>query len=70
MTELTRIWEKLPGNLRREVLDFAEFLLTRSRKYSRKTPRLNWAGALREADSDLTSVELQHEIARWRTPDE
>ena len=66
MRDLTRVLEELPISLRHEVGDFAEFLLARSRKGTRKIPTLDWAGALEETDSDLSSVELQHQIARWR----
>jgi len=49
-----------------EVRDFVEFLLTKQRSIPRRKPQFNWAGALRDLRDDYTSVELQHEITRWR----
>ena len=53
-----------------EVRDFVEFLLAKQRSIPRRKPQFDWAGALREMRDDYTSVELQHEIARWRTETE
>ena len=49
-----------------EVRDFVEFLLAKQRSIPRRKPQFDWAGALREMRDDYTSVELQHEITRWR----
>ena len=58
--------ELAPGE-QAEVRDFVEFLLTRQRSSPRRKPQFDWAGALREMRDDYTSVDLQHEIARWRS---
>ena len=58
--------ELAPGQ-QAEVRDFVEFLLTRQRSSPRRKPQFDWAGALREMRDDYTSVDLQHEIARWRS---
>ena len=50
-----------------EVRDFVEFLLAKQRSIPRRKPQFDWAGALREMRDDYTSVELQHEIAHWRS---
>lgn len=58
---------ELPPELRREVEDFVDFLLE---KRARKAPgklSFTWAGALKDWKHHYTSVELQHEISRWRT---
>ena len=66
MTDITSILDELPSELRQEVIDFAEFLLLRTRKRTPEIPKLDWVGALQGSDSGVTSVELQHEISRWR----
>ena len=59
---------ELPKDLRREVLDYMEFLL---RKYKRKETaakkfRFDWEGGLSEIREKFTSVELQHKALEWR----
>jgi hypothetical protein len=50
-----------------EVRDFVEFLLAKQRSSPRRKPQFSWAGALRDMRGEYTSVELQHEITRWRS---
>ncbi len=70
MNEPTRPLEELvkdlPPDRQDEVRDFVEFLLTKEQGRPRGKPTFAWAGALKELREDYTSVELQHEIARWR----
>ena len=33
---------------------------------TKKKPRFDWAGALKDLRARYTSVELQHKIAEWR----
>lgn len=59
---------ELPENLRREVLDYMEFLL---KKYKGKETEANkfkfdWEGGLSEIREKITSVELQHRVLEWR----
>jgi hypothetical protein len=59
---------ELPKDLRREVLDYMEFLL---RKYKRKETvakkfKFDWEGGLSEIREKFTSVELQHKALEWR----
>ena len=49
-----------------EVRDFVEFLLTKQRSIPRRKPQFNWAGALKDMRGEYSSVDLQHEITRWR----
>ena len=57
---------KLSPHLLQEVEQFVELLLEKDRKRTKKKPKLDWAGALKELRSQYTSVELQHEISRMR----
>ena len=61
-TEIEVKMRELPDDLRREVLDFMEFL---SMKYKGKVIkakklRFDWEGGLSEIGEKFTSVELQH----------
>ena len=64
---IDEIVNELPPKQQAEVRDFVEFLLARQRSSPRRKPQFDWAGALREMRDELTSVELQHEITRWRS---
>jgi len=59
---------ELPEDLRREVLDYMEFL---ARKYKgrmakAKKFKFNWEGGLLDIREKFTSVELQHKALEWR----
>lgn len=59
--------EGLPEDLRREVLDYIEFLLQRyGRKEEKKKFKFDWEGGLSELKKKYTSVELQHKASEWR----
>lgn len=66
MKELQEVLEELPPNLQKEVLDFAEFLLEKSKKLPEGAPHFRWAGALKDLRDQYTSVELQHKASDWR----
>jgi hypothetical protein len=66
MPTLKEFVEKLPPDLQQEVQDFIEFLLEKQAKKPRGKPRFDWAGALKDMKDQYTSVELQHEISKWR----
>ncbi len=66
MPTLKEFVEKLPPDLQQEVQDFIEFLLEKQGKKPRGKPRFDWAGALKDMKDRYTSVELQHEISKWR----
>lgn len=59
--------EELPKDLKKEVLDYIEFLL---QKYSKKKEkdkfRFDWEGCLSKLRDKFTSVELQHKATEWR----
>jgi len=67
MQDVEKVLSQLPPEARRELLDYAEFLL---QKYGRKGKKkrgftFSWEGKLK--DVKLTSVELQHKALEWRT---
>jgi len=64
--ELVELIEELPPELQEEVRDFARFLLERRASKLKRKPEFEWAGALKELRDRYTSVDLQHEISRWR----
>nr|VFJ77337.1 MAG: Protein of unknown function (DUF2281) [Candidatus Kentron sp. FW] len=57
----------LPDNLRKEVLDFIDFLMTR--KNREVTPGhfdFRWEGGLSDLKDQYNSVDLQHQSMEWR----
>ena len=60
--------QKLPLDLRKEVLDYIEFLLFKHRKKENVVKRFkfDWAEGLAELKNKFTSVELQHKAMEWR----
>ena len=54
--------QELPDEIKREVLDYTEFLLIKykSNKPKSKKFKFDWEGGLSELRSEFTSVELQH----------
>ncbi len=59
---------ELPENLRREVLDYIEFLIKKYKDKEIKAKRFkfDWEGGLSELREKFTSVELQHRALEWR----
>jgi hypothetical protein len=59
---------ELPEDLRREVLDYMEFLLKKykGKEIKAKRFKFDWEGGLSEIGEKLTSVELQHRALEWR----
>ncbi|PNR94912.1 DUF2281 domain-containing protein [Petrotoga olearia] len=60
--------QKLPEDLRREVLDYVDFLLSkyRGKENLRGKFRFDWEGGLSEIREEFTSGELQHKALEWR----
>ena len=58
----------LPEELKREVLDFTDFLLSKQPgKNARKEKfKFNWEGGLADIEEDISSVELSHRAMEWR----
>ena len=59
---------KLPKDLRREVLDYLEFLINKyqSKKPIKKKFKFDWEGGLSDIKEKYNSVELQHKSLEWR----
>lgn len=59
--------EELPTDLKKEVLDYIEFLLQKySKRIKKEKFRFDWEGGLSELKDKFTSVELQHKALEWR----
>ncbi len=66
MEKIEGIVKKLPPELKREVEDFANFLIEKkARRHGRKL-RQDWAGALKDFRDKFTSLELQKKALEWR----
>ena len=59
---------QLPDDLKKEVLEFIEKLLKKSKGTNRKKKgfKFNWEGGLSELKDKFSSVELQHKSLEWR----
>ncbi|WP_456365874.1 DUF2281 domain-containing protein [Thermococcus sp.] len=67
MPDVEKIFSQLSPEARRELLDYAEFLLQKYGKKGGKKGRgftFSWEEKLK--DVKLTSVELQHKALEWR----
>ncbi len=59
--------EELPDNLKKEALDYIEFLLQKyDKQEEREQFRFDWEGGLSELKDKYSSVELQHKALKWR----
>ncbi|MDQ1354224.1 MAG: hypothetical protein QG657_4533 [Acidobacteriota bacterium] len=60
----------LPLNLKKEVLDYVEFLLNKYPGQKKAAPekkfKFDWEGGLSDIKDEMTSVELQHKAMDWR----
>jgi len=65
MEKAYELFQKLPDDLKREVMDYIEFLLEKKAKKKRGQLNLPWKGALKELKEKYTSVELQHKVLEW-----
>jgi hypothetical protein len=61
---LEELLESLSPDQRELVRSYVESLARTPRAAGR--PRFTWAGAARDLRDQYTSVELQHQISRWR----
>lgn len=64
---LEELIQELSPTLRAEVRDFVEFLLTKRDRSRAQRLRQDWAEALKDDHSPMSSVELQHRALEWRT---
>lgn len=58
--------QELPENLKKEVLDYIEFLLEKYKKKKERKFRFSWENGLSGIGGKYTSVELQHKSLEWR----
>ena len=66
MKNAKKIFDQLPPKYQRELEDFAEFLLQRSKKEAQKGRlKLDWRGGLKDKRDEYNSVELQHKARDW-----
>lgn len=59
----------LPDDLKKEVLNFIDFLLTKRKKEEKRQTRqfdFSWEGGLDDLNGTYSSVELQHKTTEWR----
>ncbi len=56
--------EELPDELKREVNDFVDYLISRHKTQAKKA-KLDWIGGLKEFKNKFSSVELQHMSSQW-----
>jgi len=63
---LDELMMRLSAEAQAEAWDFVEFLLGRSGKKTSGKPKFQWAGALKDLKGKYSSVDLQHEISKWR----
>ena len=58
---------RLPMHLKREVINFIDFLLKKhSNQIEKYNFRFDWEGGLSDLDEKYTSVELQHKASELR----
>ena len=64
---LDRKFNALPVDLRREALDFIDFLMMkRSRDTISNQFDFTWEGGLSDLKDKYNSVDLQHQAMEWR----
>ena len=59
---------KLPFYLKREVLNYIEFLSNKhhANRMAKKKFKFDWEGGLADVKEEMTSVQLQHKAMDWR----
>ena len=59
--------DELSEELKREVLDYIDFLIMKHYKEEKKGKlKFDWEGGLSDLKEKYTSVELQHKAMEWR----
>ncbi|MCZ7622383.1 hypothetical protein KsCSTR_20030 [Candidatus Kuenenia stuttgartiensis] len=59
--------DELSEELKREVLDYIDFLIMKHYKEEKKGKlTFDWEGGLSDLKEKYTSVELQHKAMEWR----
>ena len=67
-TEIEQKVKGLPYDLKREILDYMEFLVIKYKPRGTKHRefKFDWEGGLSDLKERFTSVELQHKALEWR----
>jgi len=64
---LAKKFNALPNDLKREVLDFIDFLMTRKNRETISNQfDFTWEGGLSDMKDKYNSVDLQHQSMEWR----
>jgi hypothetical protein len=70
MSDQTKTLEELvravPLEYRSQLRGYVESLLAQASTEQPGEPQFAWAGALKDLRDRYTSVDLQHQIVRWR----
>ncbi len=66
--EIDVMVHKLPFYLKKEVLNYVEFLSNKCPKeaMSKVKFKFDWEGGLADLKNKISSVELQHKAVEWR----
>ncbi|PKP55742.1 MAG: hypothetical protein CVT89_07685 [Candidatus Altiarchaeales archaeon HGW-Altiarchaeales-2] len=58
----------LPDNIKADVLDYIDFLISKYHCKAAKAKgfKFDWEGGLADIKEKLSSVELQHKSSEWR----
>lgn len=64
--EIIELVSGLAPESQQQVREFVELLIARQQR-RRDRPTFDWANSLAELRDKYTSVDLQHQICRWRS---
>ncbi len=62
---IVKKFNQLPPDLRKEVVDFIDFLLTQKVSKRKKRLKLDWVGGLEEYRDQYTALALQKKALDW-----
>lgn len=57
---------ELPPDMKREVIDFMEFLESKQKRKNYEPLEFDWIGGLKKYKDKYTSLELQKKALEWR----
>jgi hypothetical protein len=65
--EIERKINSLPDDLKKEVIDFIDFLIMKKKKGKHRDEfNFSWEGGLADIKEKYSSVALQHQSTEWR----
>jgi len=66
--EIESKMQELPPELKKELLDYLDFLMQKYKHSEKKTKKFkfDWEGGLSHLKNEFTSVELAHKSLEWR----